>query len=123
MLAFVVIANLVRSRVGRSLVAIRDNEIAAEVSGIDVARTKIIAFGVSAAIAGIGGAMLALLNGNPRVNPTSFTLLVSIYLLVAVVVGGAATIIGPGDRRARLRSVQRRHRPRAARAASRTPRR
>ena len=39
--------------------------------------------------------MLALLNGNPRVNPTSFTLLVSIYLLVAVVVGGAATIMGP----------------------------
>jgi branched-chain amino acid transport system permease protein len=94
-LAFVLIANLVRSRVGRSLVAIRDNDVAAEVSGIDVARTKIIAFGVSAAVAGVGGAMLALLNGNPRVNPTSFTLLVSIYLLVAVVVGGAATIIGP----------------------------
>jgi branched-chain amino acid transport system permease protein len=75
------------------MVAIRDNEIAAEVSGINVARTKIITFGVSAAIAGVGGAMLALNTG--RVNPTSFTLLVSIYLLVAVVVGGAATVIGP----------------------------
>ncbi len=94
-LVFVVIANLVRSRVGRSLVAIRDNDIAAESSGIDVSRTKIITFGVSAAIAGVGGGMLALLNGNPRVNPTSFTLLVSIYLLVAIVVGGPSTIIGP----------------------------
>lgn len=94
-LVFVVIANIVRSRMGRSLVAIRDNEIAAETSGVHTARTKILTFGISAAIAGIGGGMLALLNGNPRVNPTSFTLLVSIYLLVAVVVGGPATIIGP----------------------------
>lgn len=94
-LAYVVVANIVKSRMGRSLVAIRDNDIAAEVSGVDVARTKILTFGISAAIAGVGGAMLALLNGNPRVNPTSFTLLVSIYLLVAVVVGGAATVIGP----------------------------
>lgn len=94
-LVFFVVANLARSRVGRSLVAIRDNEIAAEVSGIDVSRTKILTFGVSAAIAGIGGGMLALLNGNPRVNPTSFTLFVSIYFLVAIVVGGAATVIGP----------------------------
>ncbi|MCO5322684.1 MAG: branched-chain amino acid ABC transporter permease [Microthrixaceae bacterium] len=93
--AFVLVANLVKSRVGRSLVAIRDNDIAAESSGINVSRTKIITFGVSAAIAGVGGGMLALLNGNPRVNPTSFTLLVSIYLLVAVVVGGASTVIGP----------------------------
>lgn len=92
---FVLVANVVRSRVGRSLVAIRDNEVAAETSGVHVARTKIITFGLSAAIAGVGGAMLALLNGNPRVNPGSFELLVSIYLLVAIVVGGPATIIGP----------------------------
>lgn len=90
---FVVVANIVRSRTGRSLVAIRDNEIAAEASGIHVSRVKILAFGTSAAIAGVGGAMLALNQG--RVNPTSFSLLVSIYLLVAVVVGGAATIVGP----------------------------
>lgn len=90
---FVVTLNLVRSRVGRSLVAVRDNEIAASVSGVDVARTKIITFGVSSAIAGIGGAMLALNQG--RVNPTSFTLIVSIFFLVAVVVGGAATVLGP----------------------------
>jgi branched-chain amino acid transport system permease protein len=90
---FVLAANLVKSRTGRSLVAIRDNDVAAEVSGIDVSRTKVLTFGISAAIAGIGGAMYALNNG--RVNPTSFTLTLSIYFLVAVVVGGASTVIGP----------------------------
>ncbi|MEZ5239583.1 MAG: branched-chain amino acid ABC transporter permease [Microthrixaceae bacterium] len=92
-LMFVVVANIVRSRTGRSMVAIRDNEVAAEASGVNVSKVKILTFGTSAAIAGVGGSMLALNNG--RVNPTSFTLLVSITLLVAVVVGGAATIIGP----------------------------
>lgn len=90
---FLLLANLVRSRMGRALVAIRDNETAAEVSGIDVSRVKIITFGVSAGVAGMGGAIFALNAG--RVNPTSFTLAVSIYFLVAVVIGGAATVTGP----------------------------
>ena len=90
---FVVARNIVRSRTGRSLVAVRDNETAAEVSGVNVSRVKILTFGVSAALAGIGGAVFALNNG--RVNPSSFTIVLSIYLLVAVVVGGAASVIGP----------------------------
>lgn len=90
---FVLARNIVRSRTGRSLVAIRDNETAAEVSGVNVARVKILTFGVSSAMAGIGGAVFALNNG--RVNPTSFTIVVSIYFLIAVVVGGAASVIGP----------------------------
>jgi branched-chain amino acid transport system permease protein len=90
---FVLVANLVRSRMGRALVAIRDNETAAEVSGINTSRTKILTFGISAGIAGIGGSIFALNAG--QVNPTSFTLTVSIYFLVAVVVGGAATVTGP----------------------------
>ena len=53
---FVVMRNIVRSRTGRSLVAVRDNETAAEVSGVHVARVKILTFGVSSAMAGIGGA-------------------------------------------------------------------
>jgi ABC-type branched-subunit amino acid transport system permease subunit len=77
----------------RSLVAVRDNETAAEVSGVNVSRVKILTFGVSAALAGIGGAVFALNNG--RVNPSSFTIVLSIYLLVAVVVGGAASVVGP----------------------------
>ncbi|MFM7069591.1 MAG: branched-chain amino acid ABC transporter permease, partial [Actinomycetes bacterium] len=85
---FVLTRNLVRSRVGRSLVAIRDNETAAAVSGVPVATVKILTFGVSSALAGIGGTIFAL--NNAQVNPTSFTITISIYLLVIVVTGGAA---------------------------------
>jgi branched-chain amino acid transport system permease protein len=90
---FVLARNLVKSRVGRSLVAIRDNEIAAAVSGVPVSRVKIIVFGISSAMAGLGGAMFAIVNA--QVNLTAFTLAVSISLLVAVVVGGPSSIIGP----------------------------
>jgi branched-chain amino acid transport system permease protein len=90
---FVLARNLVKSRVGRSLVAIRDNETAASVSGVPVSLVKILTFGVSSAMAGLGGAMYALVNG--QVNLTSFTIALSISLLVAVVVGGASSIIGP----------------------------
>ena len=90
---FVLARNIVRSRTGRSLVAVRDNETAAEVSGVNVSRVKILTFGVSAAMAGAGGAVFALNNG--RVNPSSFTIAVSIYFLIAVVVGGAASVVGP----------------------------
>lgn len=92
-LCFVLSRNLIKSRVGRSLVAVRDNEIAAEVSGVPVARMKILTFGVSAALAGIGGSLFALDQG--QIYPSSFTIAVSIYFLVAVVVGGAASIVGP----------------------------
>lgn len=85
--------NLVLSRVGRSLVAVRDNDIAAEVSGIPVARVKIVTFGISSALAGIGGSLFAL--NLTQVNPSSFTIVASIYFLIAVVVGGAASIVGP----------------------------
>ncbi len=92
-ICFILTRNLVKSRMGRSLVAIRDNETAAAVSGVPVATVKILVFGLSSALAGVGGALLALNNGG--VNPTSFTILTSIYLLIAVVVGGPSTIIGP----------------------------
>jgi branched-chain amino acid transport system permease protein len=92
-LCFMLTRNLVLSRVGRSLVAVRDNEIAAEVSGIPVAKVKILTFGVSSALAGIGGSLFAL--NLTQVNPSSFTIIASIYFLIAVVVGGAASILGP----------------------------
>lgn len=90
---FVFVRNLVGSRVGRALVAIRDNETAAEVAGVNVSRYKVITFGVSAAIAAVGGWMFAVLNN--QVSPTSFTIALSITLLVAAVLGGANSIIGP----------------------------
>ena len=90
---FVLSRNIVKSRMGRSLVAIRDNETAAAVSGVPVARVKILTFGISAALAGAGGALFAV--NQARVGPSSFTILLSIYFLVAVVVGGPSSIVGP----------------------------
>lgn len=91
--AFLLVRNLTRSRVGRSLVAIRDNETAAEVAGVRVAHAKVTTFGVSAAIASLAGWMFAVLNSG--VSPTSFTITLSITLLVVAVLGGAASIVGP----------------------------
>jgi branched-chain amino acid transport system permease protein len=90
---FLLVRNLVRTRVGRALVAIRDNETAAEVAGVHVSRYKVLTFGLSAAIAAVGGWMFAVLNN--QVSPTSFTIALSITLLVAAVLGGANSIIGP----------------------------
>jgi branched-chain amino acid transport system permease protein len=92
---FVLSRNLIKSRIGRSLVAVRDNEIAAEVSGVPVSKIKILTFGVSSALAGIGGSLFALNNAQSGIYPSSFTIVISIYFLVAVVVGGAASIVGP----------------------------
>lgn len=90
---FVLVRNLVNSRTGRAMVAIRDNEVAAEVNGVNVAGVKVATFGLSAALAGVGGGMLALWQA--QLFPQSFTLLASFYFLVAVVVGGPASILGP----------------------------
>ncbi len=95
LVCFILVRNLVKSRFGRSLVAIRDNEVAAAVSGVNVASAKVITFGVSSALAGIGGGLAALANDQPRIASGSFTIETSLYFLVAVVVGGAASIIGP----------------------------
>ncbi len=91
--AFLLVRNLTRSRVGRGLVAIRDNETAAEVAGVRVDRYKVVTFGLSASLAAVGGWMFAVLNN--QVSPTSFTIALSITLLVAAVLGGAASIVGP----------------------------
>ncbi len=92
-LVFLLVRNLVNSRVGRGLVAIRDNETAAEVAGVPVSLYKVVTFGVSAAVASVAGWMFAVLNN--QVSPTSFTIVLSITLLVAAVLGGANSIIGP----------------------------
>lgn len=92
-IVFLLVHNLVHSRVGRALVAIRDNETAAEVAGVPVSTYKVVTFGISASIAAIGGWMFAVLNN--QVSPTSFTIALSITLLVAAVLGGANSIIGP----------------------------
>ena len=89
---FVLATFLVRGRVGRALVAIRDNEIAARTMGVDLARFKTGTFAVSAAYAGVGGALFTLPIG--FLAPESFPLALSFAFLAAIVVGGLATIAG-----------------------------
>ena len=89
---FLVAGNLIRGRVGRALVAIRDHPIAAETMGVDAALYKTVCFGVSAFYAGIAGGLDALAVG--FVSPESFGLALSLAFLVGIVIGGLASIPG-----------------------------
>jgi branched-chain amino acid transport system permease protein len=84
--------NLLRGRIGRSMVAIRDHPIAAEAMGINVAAIKTLTFGVSASFAGVGGALGAIVI--QFVAPDTFVALVSISFLIGIVIGGLASISG-----------------------------
>jgi branched-chain amino acid transport system permease protein len=87
--------NLVRSRVGRAMIACRDQELAAVPVGVNLARTKVITFAISAAYAGVAGALSVMIDrAADGTNPIIY-LQRSIEFLVAVVIGGAATIMGP----------------------------
>jgi branched-chain amino acid transport system permease protein len=81
---------LLRGRLGRSLRAIRDSELAAASSGVDLARYKTLAFGISAFYAGVAGSLLAI--ATTFVNPETFPITLSIFLLVGVVVGGLGSL-------------------------------
>ena len=89
---FAVAHNLLGGRVGRALVAIRDNPLSAEAMGVDNARYKSLTFGVSAAYTGVAGALSAV--AIAYVAPDSFNVLLSISLLTGIVIGGLATISG-----------------------------
>ena len=92
-LCYVVVRNLRKSRVGRSLVAVRDNETAAAVMGVNLARAKTVTFGISASMAGVSGWLIAAKIGT--VDENSFTILNSIKYILALILGGAATLTGP----------------------------
>jgi branched-chain amino acid transport system permease protein len=89
---FVLAWNLLRGRVGRALIAIRDQPIAASTMGINNALYKSLAFGVSAMFTGVAGALGAI--AVAFVAPDSFTIFLSISLMVGMVVGGLASITG-----------------------------
>ena len=89
---FILAYNLIRGRIGRALVAIRDQHIAAEAMGINNALYKSLAFGVSAMFTGVAGALGAV--AVQFVAPDSFNIFLSITLLVGIVVGGLASISG-----------------------------
>ena len=89
---FVLAYNLLRGRVGRALIAVRDHPIAATAMGINLPMFKSLTFGVSAAFTGVAGALGAIVVA--YVSPDSFTVTLSIFLLVGVVVGGLASVPG-----------------------------
>jgi branched-chain amino acid transport system permease protein len=89
---FLLAWNLLRGRVGRAIVAIRDNHIAAEAMGVNNALYKSVTFGVSAAYTGIAGALSAL--AVAFVAPDTFNVFLSITFLTGIVIGGFATISG-----------------------------
>ncbi len=84
--------NLLRGRIGRAMVAIRDQPIAAQAMGVNTAMVKSLTFGVSALYTGIAGALGAI--AIQFVAPDSFTIFLSITLLTGVVIGGLASISG-----------------------------
>lgn len=84
--------NLLRSPLGRAFAAVRDSEISAQAMGINVPRTKAIAFGLSTGIAGLAGALMGHFAG-VFTNET-FNIIISITLLLMVVVGGLGSIHG-----------------------------
>jgi branched-chain amino acid transport system permease protein len=85
--------NLIRSRVGRAWISIRDNDLAAEQLGINVFRYKVLAFFVCAVYAGIAGSLKAHVDGS--ITKDAYTLEFSIELLAMLVIGGAGFPLGP----------------------------
>ncbi len=92
LLCLIIIFNLVDSRAGRAIMALRDNRIAAESVGINSTKYKLMAFVVSAAMAGAAGALYAL--GQNTVTANKFDFNTSILILVFVVLGGLGNMLG-----------------------------
>jgi len=90
--ATVLILNLLRSPTGRAFVAIRDSEVSAQSMGIHLARYKTMSFAISAALAGVGGALYA--HKLQFIAPDQFNILQSIDLLLMVVIGGLGSVHG-----------------------------
>ena len=92
-LGFTAVAyNLVSSHVGRAFVAIRDSDIAAEAMGVNLTRTKLLAFAISSFYTGVHGALLAQYLGH--LEPQAFNIQESLNFFVAVIVGGLASVEG-----------------------------
>jgi branched-chain amino acid transport system permease protein len=85
--------SLRRTRVGRAMLAVREREAAAAIMGVEVGRTKVIAFVVCAALAGVSGALYA--SYLSFAQPTQWNLALSIEFIAAIIVGGMGTTAGP----------------------------
>ncbi len=94
LITLAVVLNLVRSRAGRAIMAIRDNRIAAESVGINITKYKLMAFTISAALAGAAGALYAHNINMLKAETSNFGYNMSINILVFVVLGGIGNIRG-----------------------------
>ncbi len=92
LVTLLLLSNLIKSRYGRMWRAVRDDEIAAQLAGINLGRARVLAFVVSACCAGAAGSLLAIVTR--LTAPTSFTIVLSIFLLVGIVVGGLGSLLG-----------------------------
>ncbi|WP_019813032.1 branched-chain amino acid ABC transporter permease [Saccharomonospora saliphila] len=92
LVVMLLLANLIASRYGRIWRAVRDDEVAAELSGVRLGHTRVLAFVVSAACAGLAGSVLAMVVR--LAAPSGFTIVLSLSLLTAVVVGGLGSLGG-----------------------------
>jgi len=92
LIGYVIAWLILRGRTGRAFRAVRDSETAAISSGVGLTRTKVLAFGISAAYAGAAGALFAI--ATTYVNPDTFPVALSIFLLVGVVVSGLGSLKG-----------------------------
>lgn len=86
------LSNLITGDFGRRMQAVRDDEIAARLAGIDVARTKVTTFVASAGAAGLGGGVLAMVSQSA--SPGAFGVTFSLFLLMGVVIGGLGSLLG-----------------------------
>lgn len=91
-MSFLLVRNLVKSRSGRAIVAIRDNEIGAAVSGVNLPLYKVLTFGVSASLGGLAGMMWSM--DRAFAAEQDFTFVLAVDLLVGLVIGGVATLQG-----------------------------
>ncbi len=89
---FVLAANLMRTRDGRAMVAVRDHYLSAEIMGINLTYYRILAFGISSFYAGVGGALMA--HYTSFVSAEAFDLLLSINFLAMVIIGGLGSVMG-----------------------------
>lgn len=92
LVSYLLLANLGRSRIGRTWRAVRDQEVAAELAGISLGTWRVLAFVVSSASAGLAGGVLVL--AVHQASPGAFTLVLSLALLTAIVIGGLGSLLG-----------------------------
>lgn len=94
-IVYLVCRGIVKSRAGRSLIAVRDNETAAAVMGVNLVATKAFVFGISAGLCALAGSVTAIRVGKVSPDSASLTILGAITFLIVMVIGGAGSLWGP----------------------------